>query len=75
MSSIFEFLPKFSNNFFFNGNFVLYEKHHSHFVVLAYALIFYQYVGWAIIFFRRHGNLLNDIKLAYNLENKHIIIC
>jgi hypothetical protein len=28
-----------------NGYFVLYEKHHSHFVLLAYALIFYHYVG------------------------------
>jgi hypothetical protein len=51
MSSIFEFLPKFSNKIFLNGNFELYEKHHFHFVVLAYALIFYHYVGWAIIYF------------------------
>jgi hypothetical protein len=24
--------------------------------------------------FKRHGNLLSDVKLAYNLENKHTII-
>jgi hypothetical protein len=57
-----------------NGYFVLYEKHHSHFLLLAYAFFFYHYVGWAIIFFRRHGNLLNDVKLDYNLGNKHTII-
>lgn len=30
-------------------------------------------VGQSFIF-KRHGNLLSDVKLAYNLENKHTII-
>jgi hypothetical protein len=36
-----EFLPKCSKNNKLNGYFVLYEKHHSHFVLLAYAFFFF----------------------------------
>jgi hypothetical protein len=65
---------KIFKQFFLNGNFVLYEKHHSHFVLLAYALIFIIILVGLSFIFRRHGNLLSDVKLAYNLENKHTVI-
>ncbi len=69
----FEFLPKFSPKNKLMGIFIVWKTSFS-FCIIGLCTFFYHYVGWAIIFFRRHGNLLSDVKLAYTLENKHTII-